>query len=103
MTKIIFKDLNGNIIQQASFEDYNKAIEWKSEQEDSLPNWKTKEPKNYSVEILENCIDQDKINQVSFNYLINTDWYVTRFIETGIPIPEEIKLKREEARGKIVK
>ena len=32
-------------------------------------------------------------------YLISTDWYITRFIETGKEIPEDIKLKREEARA----
>ena len=34
-------------------------------------------------------------------YLIGTDWYITRFIETGKEIPEDIKLKREEARALI--
>ena len=35
------------------------------------------------------------------SYLISTDWYITRFIETGKEIPEDIKLKREEARALI--
>lgn len=34
-------------------------------------------------------------------YLDSTDWYVTRFIEKGIPIPEEVKIKRDESRMKI--
>jgi hypothetical protein len=34
-------------------------------------------------------------------YLYLTDWYVTRLIETGKAIPEEILLKRKQAREKI--
>lgn len=31
-------------------------------------------------------------------YLDSTDWYVVRFSETGVPIPEEVSAKRAEAR-----
>ena len=31
-------------------------------------------------------------------YLDSTDWYVVRFSETGVPIPEEVSTKRAEAR-----
>jgi hypothetical protein len=31
-------------------------------------------------------------------YLSSTDWYVTRKIETGKEIPEEVSIKRAEAR-----
>lgn len=45
---------------------------------------------------------QETINKNARAYLENTDWYVTRFIETGVQIPDEITQKRAEARGKIV-
>lgn len=35
------------------------------------------------------------------SYLNDTDWYVTRFVETQKPIPEDVLIKREEARLKI--
>lgn len=35
-------------------------------------------------------------------YLNSTDWYVTRFTETGVPVPPEITAAREEARKSIV-
>lgn len=41
---------------------------------------------------------QAKINEAK-EYLARTDWYVTRFTETGKEIPEEVKIKREEARA----
>ena len=31
-------------------------------------------------------------------YLNETDWYVIRFIETGVPIPEDVSQARELAR-----
>lgn len=31
-------------------------------------------------------------------YLSETDWYVTRLIETGTEIPEEIRAQRDTAR-----
>lgn len=33
------------------------------------------------------------------NYLNNTDWYVTRFIETSEPIPSNISDKRSKSRS----
>lgn len=35
------------------------------------------------------------------SYLYETDWVVSRFAETGDPIPEDVKLKRAECRVKI--
>ena len=32
-------------------------------------------------------------------YLDATDWYVTRFTETGKAVPEDVLTKRAEARG----
>ena len=46
---------------------------------------------------------QAKLNQQSLSYLAETDWYVTRFAETGTPIPEDVKQLRQQARDAIVK
>ncbi len=35
-------------------------------------------------------------------YLAETDWYVVRFAETGTPIPDDIRARREAARAAIV-
>lgn len=35
-------------------------------------------------------------------YLVSTDWYVTRFAETGVVIPDEIKAARQAARDAIL-
>ena len=44
---------------------------------------------------------QEQANAEAKEYLQSTDWYVTRFTETGKEIPEEVKTKRDEARLQI--
>jgi len=43
----------------------------------------------------------DRINTEARKYLADTDWYVTRFYETGVAIPEEVSMAREEARSRV--
>ena len=35
-------------------------------------------------------------------YLAETDWYVVRYSETGVPIPDDVKQARAEAREQII-
>lgn len=46
---------------------------------------------------------QAEVNAEAQAYLSSTDWYVTRFAETQVEIPAEIKVARAEARVKIIK
>lgn len=34
-------------------------------------------------------------------YLTDTDWYVVRYMDTGVAIPDDVKTKRQEAREAI--
>jgi len=43
---------------------------------------------------------QRKINNLQY-YLNSTDLYVTRFVETGKKIPDDIRIKRQKAREEI--
>ena len=57
----------------------------------------------YSADAIEiNNIDEvDEaivFNDENRKYLRDTDWYVTRFAETGVAIPKDVLAKREEAR-----
>ena len=36
-------------------------------------------------------------------YLKNTDWYCSRFVDTGVPIPDDVKSKRQQDRVEIEK
>jgi len=46
-------------------------------------------------------LDQPLINATSKKYLAETDWYVVRLTETGVLVPADILLKRQEARDAI--
>lgn len=45
---------------------------------------------------------QIAINAEALSYLNSTDWYVVRFMETGVNIPQEILSLRQSARKSIV-
>lgn len=53
------------------------------------------------AEVLQEQEKIDKQIEELQKYLDETDWYTTRYSETGVPIPEEIKQKRQEARNTI--
>lgn len=44
---------------------------------------------------------QAEINQDALACLSSTDWYVVRFSEAGVAIPDDVKAKRQEARNSI--
>ncbi len=62
-------------------------------------------PAEYTIEIIDitQQIEQEKINAESLKYLEDTDWYIIREIDSGIPCPAEIKAARAIARAAIVK
>ena len=45
---------------------------------------------------------QAELNATSQAYLDSTDWYITRFLETGVVIPTDVTTAREAAREAIV-
>ena len=63
-----------------------------------------------AVEILDYLatVEEDKAitqmirtNKQNLDYLNATDWYAIREAETGTPMPEDIRIKRAEARSAI--
>lgn len=73
--------------------DYEEYKQWLKDN--------TPEPEFTDEELAQQ--EQDKVNAEALKYLESTDWYVTRFIDTGVEIPELVKIAREEARARIVK
>ncbi len=51
-----------------------------------------KQAELYDLEVLEQAKAEAR------QYLLSTDWYVTRFAETGVAVPEDVTAKRAEAR-----
>lgn len=46
-------------------------------------------------------IDTERKNAEARKYLAETDWYVTRFAETGVAIPAVIVEARQQARESV--
>ena len=105
------------VTNEGTFETYEQANEWISLceeskafghfQEESVDNLGNVVPaieKPYTIEItdISLVLEQERVNQESLEYLRSTDWYVTRFVETGVPVPNEITQARALARTKIV-
>lgn len=62
-------------------------------------------PAEYTIEIedITSEVEQQKANAEALAYLASTDWLMIRELEIGKPMPEEIKIKRQEARDKVKK
>lgn len=44
---------------------------------------------------------REKVNQEALSYLASTDWYVIRSLDSGEPIPDDVKAGRAQARAAI--
>lgn len=57
-----------------------------------------------SVEKIKTPEDIEKENEsrLAKEYLSGTDWYVMRFVETGVEVPNDVTEKRNNARLKII-
>lgn len=49
---------------------------------------------------LENQLKIGELNKLQYEELSLTDWYFTRFIETGIEVPEDVIQQRKDIRLK---
>jgi len=59
-------------------------------------------PKSLTIEQIANE-RQLQINIESLEYLNSTDWYITRFAELAVPIPQSILDNRKNARLNIIR
>ncbi len=65
--------------------------------------------KSLEEQVAENLITPQEADRINAereidqlqDYLKKTDWYTTRFSETGKPIPEEISVERQTTRIRI--
>jgi len=60
----------------------------------------TPAPEFTALEIEANI--QQGINSESLAYLASTDWYVTRFTESGVAVPADVTQARTDARLAII-
>lgn len=83
-------DDNGIIIQEATPAKTHKEVKLRAE---------------YTIEIVDITaeIEQQKTNEEALAYLASTDWMVIRQLDSGVAMPEEVRLARQAARERIVK
>jgi len=94
MTKMVTKaDGTVTYVEDAFLDSVLEA----SDTVQDMPVLQRREPTE--EEIANNLVAGDNIQ--ARQYLVETDWYVTRKAETGKAIPDDILTKREEAREKV--
>jgi hypothetical protein len=66
---------------------------------------KHKYPEGYRVEWIDITaqVEQERINAESLKYLSDTDFYIIRQADSGVPCPLEIKITRQQMRERIVR
>lgn len=86
--------VNGNM----SVPKADGNMEYEAVKEWLLTN--TPEPEYTQLEL--DKIAQEDINQTALAYLASTDWYVIRFQETGVVVPQEILDSRASVRLQVI-
>lgn len=79
---------DGSVIQEAVIEIQEQHI-----------------PSDYEI-VIEDItakIAQEQINAEALKFLAESDFYIIRQLDSGVPCPEEIKAQRQAARERIVK
>ena len=95
----IFK--NGALTNQAKFKTEQEANKWLSYHTE-IKSFGEEGEYEVQTEDITADLAQREVNDEARAYLRETDWYVTRFAETGVEIPEEIKSQRQMARESII-
>lgn len=68
----------------------------------ATPEQVIQHPATVSYDVTVSPVVQENINKEALKYLADTDWYILREIDAGIPCPTEIKTLRAQARLRIV-
>jgi hypothetical protein len=91
-------DENDQEIEPAIYETVRECIE-----PEVIDLQEVNVPAEYELEIVDisDQLAQEQINNAARAYLASTDWYVVRFIETGIAVPSEVTAQRAAARASV--
>lgn len=92
----IIKD--SEIVQSIKVESEQEADKWIQEVIESKA-WSGEI--SFTKEDISSEIDQQQINREAKQYLDETDYYIIRMMDTGVPVPEGIQVLRQHARDRI--
>jgi hypothetical protein len=96
MFKVTLKNLQKEINWIGEFSSYEEASLWATEQI-KRPG-RLQEPLDKVIVDVTSQYALEKSKLEAKKYLSDTDWYVIRFMDLGVEIPSDIKLKRQQAR-----
>ncbi len=96
MFKASIKNLQNEIGWYALFKEKEEAESWAIVQMERVGRLKL--PLDQVVEDISLELELQKQKKEAKEYLSSSDWYVIRFMDSGVEIPSDVKLKREEAR-----
>jgi hypothetical protein len=91
-------DENDQEIEPAIYETVRECIE-----PEVIDLQEVNVPAEYELEIVDisDQLAQEQVNNAARSYLASTDWYVVRFLETGIAVPSEVTAQRAAARASV--
>jgi hypothetical protein len=91
-------DENDQEIEPAIYETVRECIE-----PEVIDLQEVNVPAEYELEIadISDQLAQEQVNNSARSYLASTDWYVIRFLETGIAVPAEVTSQRAAARASV--
>lgn len=88
MFKVTIKESeNGSIVSTEKFLNQNHAETWSEDQKLITGYF-------YLIEDITEEYNLAKQKQEAQSYLNSTDWYITRFVERGVAVPQEITQAR---------
>ena len=99
MFKLTIKRKDNSIYWVEHFNSQSELNNWLTE-ERTRPYWDSSF-KVATEELKTSFSDEQLQRQKDQQLLASTDWYVVRFMETGVVIPEEISLQRSQARERL--
>jgi hypothetical protein len=91
-------DENDQEIEPAIYETVRECIE-----PEVIDLQEINVPAEYELEIVDisDQLAQEQVNNAARAYLASTDWYVVRFLESGIAVPSEVTAQRAAARASV--
>ena len=93
MFKINILNINSVVTNSAEFLTEQECLNWYNSNINSFSQ-------SHTYSIFNNSAEKES-QEASF-YLKNTDWYVIREMDSGVPCPQNIKDARALARSKVI-
>lgn len=99
--KLIIKRADNSVYWTEHFNSQAECDKWLLE-EKTRPYWDNSFIEEIVVISDPQPTQQELDSQEALKYLAQTDWYIIREMDSGVPCPAEIKTLRAQARSKVL-